>query len=78
MSHTVFVYLLAEGHFKLFHLVAVVDRVAMNIAEQVSVEKDIKSFGHIQEWPRWFSMVVFFLFFNRHFPTTTCTCQLVC
>ena len=50
MNLVCLVHSFAEGHFQFFHLLAVVDRIVINIAEQVSVEQESKSFGHIQEW----------------------------
>lgn len=35
-----------EGHLGCFHFLALVNRALMNKAEQVSVEKDIESFGN--------------------------------
>lgn len=37
---------LADGYLCYFHLLVIVHKASMNIAEQVSVEKDVSSFGH--------------------------------
>lgn len=38
--------LVNRGHLSRFHLLAFVTRATINMAEQVSVKKDVKIFGH--------------------------------
>lgn len=45
--HIFSIHLLVVGHLGCFHFLAIVYRTAMNMSEQVSVEDDIESFGHM-------------------------------
>lgn len=38
------IHLSVEGHLVCFHFLAILDRLLMTVAEQVSVEQDVKPF----------------------------------
>lgn len=42
-----FHYPFIESHLGCLYILAVVNRVAMNVSEQLSVEKNVETFGHM-------------------------------
>lgn len=47
MYHVFITHVFVEDYLGCFHFLAFVNRMAMNIPEQVSVEWDVRSFGYV-------------------------------
>ena len=47
MKNVFIIHLSLEGYLDCCHSLAVVNRAAVNTNEQISVEKNVKSFGHV-------------------------------
>lgn len=67
------IHLLVKGHLCGLNFLAIVHRVVMHIAEQVSVEQDVKSFGHMPRSRiagslRFFCFALFFNNSPHQFP----------
>ena len=50
MYHIFIICSLVEGHLGRLQSLAIVNRAALNTAEQVFVKQDVESFGHAMEW----------------------------
>ena len=47
MHHIFIIYLFIEGNLGCFYILGIVNRTTMNLGEQVSMEEDVQSSGHV-------------------------------
>lgn len=53
MDHIIIIHLSVEEYLSGSHFLAIVNRVEMNMDDQVSMERDVKTFEHTSECCSW-------------------------